>query len=274
MNSQMPTAEMLLLSANAYEHFRTCTADIIRQHALFQDSDAFRDTEPVKLARIYKTLFAQAWDQINVEFDLSALNWLENQPAFRMAYESLGLYQLTDDEDLARLEARIRRRRALRFSPWQIADLTGGYLRYMCGICLELYNYVTGRGVSATINGPVAIKRMTDLITEFQRLASEDFFPQESQKALLSHSNRLLDRLHRSDFLPSPVTRRNDRDLPARVVATGLIRLHLRHYGEGHKRAVFHLMGLPFIERLLEMRTIERLIKAEQERRTIRPRQK
>jgi len=265
--TNMPTSDQLLLAANAYEQFQTVAAKIIRENPVFRESEAVRNAQPLELAKLLIPIFNQAWDQIHAESDLSAIQWLEEQPAFRMAYDSLGFIEIPDDEQLDRLAARIEQRASSRFSPWLLTRFTGHYLRYVSGVSFELYNYVTKRGVSATVNGPGAVKRMTDLMVEFQRLASEDCFTHESQKTLLSYSNRMLDRLRRSDFLPRPLTRRNDKDLPARLAATGFIRLHFRYFGEGHKRAVFHLMGLPFIERPLEMRTIERLIKAEQDRR-------
>lgn len=266
MTTKMPTADQLLLAANAYEQFQTSAAQIIRESGFSRENEAIKNAQPLELAQLLIPIFDQAWDQIHAEADLSAIQWLEEQPAFRMAYDSLGFIELSDEEQLERLADRIERRASSRFSPWQLTRFTGHYLRYVSGVSLELYNYVTRRGVSATVNGPGAVKRMTDLMTEFQRLASEDCFPPESQKALLSYSNRMLDRLLRSDLLPPTLTRRNDKDLPARLVATGLIRLHFKHFGEARKRAVFHLMGLPFIERPLEMRTIERLIKGERER--------
>ncbi|MNT43442.1 hypothetical protein D3C72_1799150 [compost metagenome] len=121
----------------------------------------------------------------------------------------------------------------------------------------------------AALEGPATVERMKSLLSELEHLIAAEWLPEESKKKLsyLLKVQRATSYLESADVFASPASRRNDNDLPSRLMASELIRLNQEMFSAAHKRAVFQLMGLSFIERPLEMRTIERLIRAEKERR-------
>lgn len=198
----------------------------------------------------------------------STFQWLVNQPSFKIAAQELGFTPLGENGYLDRFERIVRRYTPTEsYSTWwslhhSLVRTSSTHLRYVSGVAASLHNYMTGISVRTALNGPTTVERMKSLLTEFGQLLNADWIPEESRRRLTLHITRAENCLDKDRIADIPASRRNDSDLPARLMASELIDLHQIMFSATHKRAVFHLMGLPVLDRPLEMRTIERLAKA------------
>lgn len=199
---------------------------------------------------------------------ISCMAWLESEPAYALAIKEVGFYRVEGahwpDVYEKNILSAIRSGSPTAVLAYRMARDSSRYLAYISRIGGAVHSYMTGIGHRAVIDGPATITKMRQLLLEFEQLAGVDWMPAEARKNLgylvkTQNAIRFLD----SDILDQPVSKRNDADLPTRLLASELLRLNYSTYGNHHKRAVFHLMGLSFIERPLEMRTIERLAKGE-----------
>lgn len=198
-----------------------------------------------------------------------ALPWLEQQLEVRAALKAIGLekasertyaekfYDVLDDADLNAGTAQ--------YFAGRIASFVGVYLRYMSGLARAMVGYLTGSRVRLALEGPALVERLRELIMEFQELASIELFEAKHRQTLarMVQAESVLYFLDSGEILGNFPSRRNDPDLAARLMAAEIIRLHIRMFNDPHKRAVFQLMGLPILDRPMEIRTIERLIQAE-----------
>lgn len=199
----------------------------------------------------------------------ACLDWLVSEPAFALASKTLGYQNFSFDEWREFFDMRIRRSvRNNNFSDsdaFKITSLSTLYLRNVSCIAEALSGYLSGTRHREVLDGPATIRRMKELLLEFEQLVEVDWMP-ESLKGRLTYkvqTTSALKILDEPDLLQSPTSRRNDVDLPTRLLASELLRINYTYQNSFHKKAVFHLMGLSFIERPLEMRTIERLAKNE-----------
>lgn len=205
----------------------------------------------------------------------SAWDWLEASPAFQMACDALPLEPTPGFTNIFEQLFTQHYQRGFRSNPlsYDLEYRAGKYLRYISGIALACHNYLSGKSVRAALSGAETIARMNMLLTQLKQLSASDWISSRNQQALLNHLGRI-DRClndHSLTNAAKPLSKRNDVDLASRLMAAEIIQLHTRLFDNPAKRAVFQLMGLPFVEKPLEMRTIERLIGAKQKRRINRP---
>jgi hypothetical protein len=196
-----------------------------------------------------------------------AFAWLVDQPGFYLACKSVG-FIFSDEEGhfkgIERLISRFVGHRAPRNMAEVLAKRSGRYTRYISGVSLAAARYLSGNSVKEAIEGPATFNKMQDLIAELEKASSADWLPEGSRKVLDRHLKQISFTVARMRP-PVPISKRNDPDLPSRLMAVELIKLHQEMFSATHKRAVFQLTGLPFIEKPLEFRTIERLARAEKE---------
>lgn len=216
----------------------------------------------------------EAWDLSLGTEGLFVLNWLHEQPAFCLAKEALGFVPLDQSKGWQPRFEQIIRRWASRKNRhggtlvWSIERESKKFLSYLSGIAKAAHGYITKRRVRAAIDGPEKIEKIKSLLVEIEQLLATEWIPENHRNNLLRliNTRKAINLLENQEIISAPLSRRNDTDLPARLMASEIIRLHHELFSATHKRAVFHLMGLAFIERPLEMRTIERLAKAEKDR--------
>lgn len=234
------------------------------------------DAEIAELASQVISLYDETW--LHGDNDAAvAFDWLLSQPSVKLVLEELGFFPakvgVEPDSRLVRAERAVRhwmkrnmKSRCLLASEaeWELST----FRRYMCGLAEACYGYLSKSGARKAIEGPVVIERMKSLLLELGQLANSEWITGRHRQELsrLVRSSDAIDYLdEKEDFILDSPSRRNDPDLPARVMAYDLISLHRSLFGAPHKRALFQLMGLPFIDRPLEMRTIERLAKKQKE---------
>lgn len=198
-----------------------------------------------------------------------AFDWLIEQPAFVLASQAVGFRPLAEGEQLINFERVITRCVERDYSrnlvPTLLRRRSGKFLDYLSGISASAASFISGRSAKTALEGDPTFDRMQSLTSEIQQALKADWVCEGARRSLSVHLDRLSSSIER--WRPSaPISKRNDADLPARLMASELIRLHHALFSATHKRAIYHLMGLPFIERPLEIRTIERLAKAEKER--------
>lgn len=243
---------------------------------MFDACHATQDVDLPTVADACRALINEKYSEIISGEIKRAMEWLESEPAFAMAYKSLG-YQMV----AAEYWAEPIRRELERWVPTlgyenhasasyiavKIARIPCHYLKYVSRIALASHRYISGVGHRTVIEGPTTIRRLKALIAEFEDVISTEWLP-ESLRRDLAYSIRTksaLQCLEECNDIASPASRRNDPDLPTRLFATDLLRVHQQTFNSFHKKTVFHLMGLSFVDRPLEMRTIERLAKSELE---------
>lgn len=234
----------------------------------FQDADL-----PGAARACSKLIEIQLSETLNDECKRT-MEWLESEPAFAMAFKSLGYHKVTDDHwevpirrELERWLPSYREEKYARASyiALKIARLPSHYINYVSLVAGASYRYISGAGHRTAIEGPATIRRLKDLLADFEEVLSTEWLP-DSLRKNLAYSIRTESALRDLDScedISSPASRRNDADLPTRLFATDLLRVNQQVFRSFHKKAVFHLMGLSFVERPLEMRTIERLAKSE-----------
>lgn len=233
-----------------------------------------RDTDLPGVASTCSALIQERYRDIMAGDPMRTMEWLESEPAFAMAFKSLGYRKVPEAHwevpilrELERLVPKLRGDSypGASYIAFTIARLPCDYLKYVCRVALASHRYISGVGYRTAIEGPSTIRRLKDLIAEFEDVISTEWLP-ESLRKNLAYSIRTKSALHdleSCDDIASPASRRNDADLPTRLFATDLLRIHQDTFRSFHKKAVFHLMGLSFVDRPLEMRTIERLAKSE-----------
>jgi hypothetical protein len=201
-------------------------------------------------------------------YGAACIEWLESEPAYALAIKEVGFHRVEGSYWMEMFEKNIqgwtRSDSPTVVLAHRLARNSNRYLAYISRIGGAIHSYLTGMGHRAVIDGPATIAKMRQLLLEFEQLAGVDWMPADARKRL-AYAVRAQDaiRFLDSDILDQPVSKRNDADLPTRLLASELLRLNYSTYANHHKRAVFHLMGLSIIERPLEMRTIERLAKSE-----------
>lgn len=234
----------------------------------------FSDTDLPGVAAVCAALIQEKYSKIIDGEPQRTLDWLESEPAFAMAFKSLGYQKVTEDHwkepilrELERWAPKLsgEKHASASYISLRIARLPCHYLKYVSRVALASHRYISGVGHRTAIEGPSTIRRLKDLIAEFEDVISTEWLP-ESLRKNLAYSIRTksaLQDLESCNDIASPASRRNDADLPTRLFATDLLRIHQETFHSFHKKAVFHLMGLSFVDRPLEMRTIERLAKSE-----------
>lgn len=195
-------------------------------------------------------------------------NWMDSQPAFQIALQKLGFrasgnsnpYREIIERQIARSNWRPH---LLKASALRHATL---HLAYVGGVAKACHGFTSGKRTKAALEGPKAIQKMLSLMSEIEEIRNNtDFLGRP-----ISIGGRYwkMTRSSMEDALEHlfSTTKRNDRDLPARLMASEIIRLHVKLFSDAHKNVVFHIMGLPIFDRPLEMKTIERLIALENTR--------
>ncbi|MFJ3075287.1 hypothetical protein [Pseudomonas sp. NPDC087029] len=199
----------------------------------------------------------------------ACLDWLIAEPAFELSIKTLGYRPSSHDRWGEYFSNEIRR--GLRngnftsSKAFSYASHASRYLRNVSSIAGAIGGYVSGAQHRAVLDGPVTIRRMKDLLLEFDQLVDVDWLPEVLREQLryAVNTRSAMRYLSGPDILERPSSRRNDADLPVRLLASELLRINYEFHRSFHKRAVFHLMGLSIIQKPLEMRTIERLAKIE-----------
>ncbi|WP_160285941.1 hypothetical protein [Pseudomonas knackmussii] len=264
--TQIPTAEEFFQLSMLVENYRKNVRETLRCIEIPEDASALKESDFNRLAAI------TAKARTNTFHDLleasTAWQWLAEQSAFDQAMQSMTKnYAPQDPKDRMKRLLKQGATRGGNFShhaDWY-ATRPSQYIYYLAGLATAADNFLTGRSVRAATEGRSISLKMQALLLEFQKLGSSGWIAPSDEETLTIRTEKLLTYLQRISPPPA-ISRRNDGDLGSRLFATELIQLNQRIYSATHKRAVFHLMGLPLFERPLEMRTIERLAKAERER--------
>lgn len=272
--AEIPTADQfykLSLVADRYEELGSKAIDF-ELDALAVDG--YRDADVPAVATTCAKLLKEKHDEALGDDCKATIEWIEAEPAFAMAFKSLGYIKVGDDHwhgpiqrELERWVPRLRdeKNSSSRYLSTTIARIPNHYLKYISRLAGACHRYISGIGHRAVIEGPSTIRRLKDLIAEFEEVLSTEWLP-DSLRTNLAYSFRTksaLETLEHHVDIASPTSRRNDADLPTRLFATDLLRINQDMFRSFHKKSVFHLMGLSFVERPLEMRTIERLAKNE-----------
>jgi hypothetical protein len=198
----------------------------------------------------------------------SYFSWVTGQPSFQVATRSLGF---TPGDHLSGYKRVIQRQvsqakwmpHLLEAEAVRVASL---YLAYVGGIAKACEGFTTGKRKKAALEGPKAIKKMLALMEEIDQVRENTDFLEGSIGIGGRHWERVKSNLQGTLEHLFSTTKRDDRDLSARLMASEVIRLHMKLFSKPFKSAVFHIMGLPVLERSLEMKTIERLISLEDAR--------
>ncbi len=232
------------------------------------------DCDLTKTASVCAKLLDETYTSVVTAQCSRTIQWFESEPAFAMAIKSLSYRKVDDDHWEPRIQTELERWVAgfrvgksshQGLIAQRIARIPCHYLNYMSMVAEASYRYVSGIGHRAVIEGPSAIRRLKDLVLEVEEILSAEWLPDDLRRSLgysIRTKAALRDLYEHDEGVPTP-TRRNDIDLPARLFAIDLLRVNQRVFQSFHKKAVFHLMGLSFVSRPLEMRTIERLAKSE-----------
>lgn len=265
--SEIPTAEQFKALAAAYKgYYRLLEVRVNERTQKYYDEKLeITDDEITNLAILFSKDIAEIWAETLKP--LTALEWLENQPSFMLAKQSIGFNKVDQKyfEEIFEHAIRVWAPN-IHLGPYRLTRMidesSGEYNRYVSRVAEISYEYLTRKRVRAVIDGPAKINRMKSLLAELEQLINNDWMNPYEIKRLSSlvDARGAINYLDEPYILGNPSSRRNDADLPARLMASSLIGLNRYHFSDPHKRAVFHLMGLPFVERPLEMRTIERLI--------------
>lgn len=236
--------------------------------------DGYRDDDLPGVAAACEALLKDIYKEALDDKCKATWEWFEAEPAFAMAFKSVGYVKVDENHwegpirrELERWLPRFReeRRSSASYVALRIARLPAHYIKYMSHISGASYRYISGIGYRTAIEGPSTIRRLKDLIAEFDEVLNTEWLP-DNLRRNLAYSLRTksaLQNLESCGEIASPASRRNDADLPTRLFATDLLRVNQEIFNSFHKKAVFHLMGLSFVDRPLEMRTIERLAKSE-----------
>ncbi|WP_434698850.1 hypothetical protein [Pseudomonas sp. D1-1] len=231
----------------------------------------FRLTEPMisELAENLKTARFEAFQSCFDDENEVAYAWLNSEPSFQIALHKLGF---TASGDKNPYEKIIEERQRTR-TKWRSQFIKDSALRhatlhviYMGGVAKASSGFITGERRKAALEGPKAIQRMLDLMEEIEEIRKNtDFLGRP-----VSIGGRFWE-MAKSNMEGSlehlfSTTKRDDKDLATRLMASELIRLHLKLFSAPHKNSIYHLMGLPFIDRPIEMKTIERLVTLEKAR--------
>ncbi|MCZ9669832.1 MULTISPECIES: hypothetical protein [Pseudomonas] len=263
---QIPTAEEFFQLSMLEENYRKNVRESLRCIEFPEDASMLKESDFNRLAVVTAKARTDVFHEL-LEAS-TAWQWLAEQSAFDQAMQSMTKkYVPQDPKDRMKRLLKQSATRAGNFShhaDWYAAR-PSQYIYYLAGLATAADNFLTGRSVRAATEGRSISLKMQALLLEFQRLGGSGWLAPAEEETLSTRTEKLLTYLQR--ITPQPaVSRRNDGDLGSRLFAIELIRLNQRIYSATHKRAVFHLMGLPLFERPLEMRTIERLAKAERER--------
>lgn len=234
----------------------------------------YRDQDVSAVAAACAKLLKEKHDEALGDECRATLKWIEAEPAFAMAFKSLGYITVEDDHwdgpirrELERWVPKLRDNKAASsyYLSTALARIPNHYPKYISRLADACYRYISGVGHRTVIEGPSTIRRLKDLIAEFDEVLNTEWLP-DSLRTNLAYSLRTksaLEALKYHGDIASPASRRNDADLPTRLFATDLLRVNQEMFRSFHKKSVFHLMGLSFVDRPLEMRTIERLAKSE-----------
>ncbi|MGJ7513553.1 hypothetical protein ACSFE6_04345 [Pseudomonas baetica] len=269
MVSNQPTADQFNFLAKAGPLFRDKLLRRLRDRFLQFEDTTPTEAEIVELVSFTVCSLKEESEAALGEEGNRCLDWLVSEPAFALASKTLGYESFSIEEWREFFDMEIRRSvRNKNFSAskaFGFASKSSQYLRNVSSIAKALSGYLSGARHREVLDGPATIQRMKELLLEFEQLVEVDWMPENLKESLrykisVRSAIRLLDE---PDVLESPVSRRNDADLPTRLLASELLRINYEYQRSFHKKAVFHLMGLSFIERPLEMRTIERLAKNE-----------
>lgn len=223
------------------------------------------ETRVAEIAERFKAARSETIQScFNTESDI-VYAWIDGEPSFQIALQKLGFttsgkknpYEKIIELHLARKKWRSH---LIKSSVLRHATL---HIAYVGGIAKACHGFMTGNRRKAALEGPKAIQRMLSLMREIEEIRENtDFLGRPISiggrfwEMTKSNMEGTLEHLFST-------TKRDDKDLSARLMASELIRLHVKLFSAAHKNAVFHLMGLPFIDRPIEMKTIERLVALE-----------
>lgn len=264
---QTPTAEQFYLLSKASSRHKDLFTELLR--SVFDGVQHGKVTEPeiVALAALSAGVHREATKTSLKGGSLCALEWLESQPAFYLAMQAVGLSRGDYPYWQSEFECLIRdwsARESKYYYPPHIylRRHDYSYLEYVSGLAGAAFGYMTGRSAKAALNSTATVEKIKSRLTEIEDLLAGNLLPEGLSRAVSSSLQiqaavRILE--SESSLIAPVISRRNDTDLPARLMASEIIWLHRTMFGDAKIRAVFQLMGLPFIARPLEMRTIERL---------------
>jgi hypothetical protein len=270
--ADIPTPESLYsLSLDVDRYLEDTSRALTRELDQSIHSDFCETDLPKLTASCTKLIAAKHKEFINGDCK-PVLEWLEAEPAFAMAKKYLKFVKVEDSHweasilrELERWLPSLRLGRHSSFLAHKLIRLTSSYIKYVSRVAEAAYRYTSRLGYVAAVEGPSTIRCLQALVTELGKVMKTSWLP-EDLKQSLKHSLRTksaLDDLNMWAEKMSSGSLRNDIDLPTRLFATDLLRIHQESFNSHHKKAVFLLMGFSFVDRPLEMRTIERLAKSE-----------
>ncbi|UBY96666.1 hypothetical protein LCG56_22300 [Pseudomonas cannabina pv. alisalensis] len=222
----------------------------------------------LELANKLETARLEAVDSC---FDIgtdATFTWITNEPSFQLALRNVGFTARDDKNPYVEIICQENVETAWRAYNLRKATIHYAtlHISYVGGLANACYGFLSGKRRKAALEGPKALHRMINLMTEIERIRdTTDFLGHP-----ISIGGRFWEK-QKSDMEGTlehlfSTTKRDDKDLASRLMASEIIRLHMKLFYAPHKSAVFHLMGLPFIQRPIEMKTIERLVALERAR--------
>lgn len=269
-----PTAEQFESLAKVFSRYCVHFDSAWRDSWVFDGQRLPSEREVAELVGCAVDISTEAFELCFDDQAGCAFEWLNGRPEFALAKQTVGFRPLSEALGeggySGRFERIIRRCAEQQVNDMstalRLAGASGRYLKYVSGVSSAAANFMSGRTARAALDGSATFDRMLELVAEFEQLLEADWLPGVPRHRLSASLGRLAGTVEKCRP-PSPISKRNDADLPARLMASELIGIHQGMFSATHKRAVFHLMGLPIIDRPIEMRTIERLAKARKERR-------
>jgi hypothetical protein len=200
------------------------------------------------------------------------LRWLNSQPGFMIAAQTVGVssteearWTSANNSALQRWVTSSAPTAAIAHS---LARMAGMQLAYASNVADATHKYLSGTSRHLAIEGPASLAAMKQLLIEFDTLLAVEWVPELTRRQLseLIKAQRAISFIEHLQTDASPVSKRNDADLAGRLFVSELLRSHQNLFSAFHKRAVFQLAGLPFVEKPIEMKTIDRMVAIEKGR--------
>ncbi|RJG08700.1 hypothetical protein D3879_22695 [Pseudomonas cavernicola] len=191
-----------------------------------------------------------------------ALKWLEKQAHFCVAKKAAN-FKDDDPGWPTKFESIIRYWNDSKYSSRSpYLSVSHEYLDFVSGVGGAAYGYMSGQSLREALNGANTLEEIKSRLLEVESLLAACML----SKSLSAHISdalqieRAVGILDSEAPLITPVSCRNDANLPARLMASELIWHYERKFGEPLIDAVFQLLGLFFEnENQLEKRTLQRL---------------
>lgn len=155
------------------------------------------------------------------------------------------------------------------------------YLEWLKAFCAACHGYLTEERYKVATNGPYAVKRARELVDELNSIFEEPIFrrsyyninPITIRKGgfFIRRLQRLQEDLSSDEILDRiDIKVKKNKTLRERLLASDLLYANYKIFYKPKVSAVYDLMALPFVEEIIELKTIQREWMKERARRRIR----